>query len=167
MRASFEGETKLNEPPDSYGSHATRAELGLLKELFVAQLEGVKSGIRQDRLDMAETLSQLREGQELAETRWEAHSGQHDQLTAFQKGQRATFVNLGGGFKVLAALGAALLLALNIVTAYSALNDGGVEMVQPITCASFQTHAQAQIYFENQLPGYARLDGDGDGQACE
>jgi len=34
-------------------------------------------------------------------------------------------------------------------------------------CADFSTQAQAQRYFEAHKPGWKRLDGDKDGEACE
>lgn len=34
-------------------------------------------------------------------------------------------------------------------------------------CKTFNDHAQAQRYFEARNPGWKRLDGDKDGEACE
>ncbi len=34
-------------------------------------------------------------------------------------------------------------------------------------CADFDTHEEAQNYFDNHKKGYKSLDGDKDGEACE
>lgn len=36
-----------------------------------------------------------------------------------------------------------------------------------VKCKDFQTHAQAQAYFNAKKPGYKRLDRDHDGSACD
>ena len=36
-----------------------------------------------------------------------------------------------------------------------------------IVCANFDTHEEAQQYFDAQKKGYNGLDGDKDGEACE
>ncbi|KOR09772.1 hypothetical protein ABW55_16090 [Acinetobacter sp. C15] len=34
-------------------------------------------------------------------------------------------------------------------------------------CKDFNTHQEAQAYFNAKKPGYKRLDRDGDGSACD
>lgn len=36
-----------------------------------------------------------------------------------------------------------------------------------VKCKDFQTHAQAQAYFDAKKAGYKRLDRDHDGSACD
>ena len=36
-----------------------------------------------------------------------------------------------------------------------------------VKCADFQTHQEAQTYFNSKKPGYKRLDRDKDGSACD
>lgn len=130
-------------------------------------METIKNGLRQDRLDLTETLAHVRDSLKEGEEWREEHTEQHGQLTAFQRGQRATFINIGAGFKVLVALGGALFLGLQIFIAIHATQGDTLTMIPAVTCATFPTQKQAQAFFDAKVSGYTRLDGDGDGVACE
>ena len=53
-----------------------------------------------------------------------------------------------------------ILLGLFLLLAISSISYA-------VKCADFQTHQQAQAYFNAKKPNYKRLDRDGDGSACD